>query len=768
MVDKHYPKFLIILELMKKTRKILFHPPNSIFSIIFIFILCSATVGLAQDNLFSPGTGSEKAAWDIEARELTYDKDTDVYTAEGEVVIKRGDRVLKCDYARLDRKTMIAVARGNVEYKAEGDELRGDQMTIDLKLQSGVLEKGRLFLKKNNYHVTGDQIWKTGESTYRIQGGTITSCDGENPAWKITAREFEVTMEGYGELHQAAFRAGNIPILYSPYLLFPAKTKRQSGLLLPEPGYSQRDGAILNVPFYWAIADHMDATFYQLGMSKRGYMQGGEFRYAASPTSKGTFMADYLFKDLISATEFKEGRISEPYNERYWFRGKANQDLPNGFLLKVDLDWASDRDYLKEFRGIGNGSDRNRPYFLSEFGRDLDDETQLDRRNTAIVSRTFGNYNFIGGFQYFQELDKSDDALNQMPYLRFDSLRFEFWNNFFLQWYSSYNNYYRKNNDRGQVLELTPTLNYPYKLKQYLNIDTSLGVDQTFFQVDNKQSSQVADYATRTLPNFRLDLSSDIQKIFDIASPAVQKIKHSIRPQVVYNYVPDVTQDDLPNFLSPITKINTITYYLTNILTSKSLAGKGKEGEELHSYLDFFYFKIYQTYDINEATRDESTPRIAIPTGGISSISTTGTTGVITTPGPQRPFSDVTGEVEIVFGPNLRVRSYAGWSPYDNLFSTQSHNLNLSTSGGNWVNLEYQTSSGDQFRQLNSSFYWKITSTWTANFLNRWSIDQNKNYETTLGLAYNHQCWGIKAYYSETPDDKKFLVSFSLKGLGEF
>jgi LPS-assembly protein len=758
---------------MKKTPQIAF---PFLYSLIPAILLFWSTIGLSQENLFSLGAGSEKAAWDIEARELTYDKDTDIYTAEGDVVIKKGERVLKCDYARLDRKTMIAVARGNVVYTAEGDELRGEQLTMDLKLQNGELEKGRLFLKKNNYHVTGNRILKTGEASYRIQGGTITSCDGEDPAWKITAREFDVTMEGYGELHQASFKAKDIPILYSPYLIFPAKTKRQSGLLLPEPGYSQNNGFILNLPFYWAIADHMDATFYQLGMTKRGYMQGGEFRYVATPSSKGTFMADYLFKDLGAETEFKEGRISEPYTQRYWFRGKANQDLPQKFLLKVDVDWASDLDYLKEFRGIGNGLDRNRPYFLSEFGRDLDDETQLDRKNTAIVSRNFGNYNFIGGFQYYQELDKSDDALNQLPYLRFDSLRYELWNSIYFQWISSYNNYWRKNNDRGQTLDLFPTLSYPYKLQQYLNIDTSVGLNQTFFQADNKQSSQVADYASRSAPNFQLDLSSDIQRIFDVSSSSVQKIKHNIRPQVIYNYVPDVTQNDLPNFVSPLTKINTITYYLTNILTAKSLVGKGKEGEDLHSYLDFFYFKIYQTYDINEANRDESTPRFTTPTGGLftpvtttipTTTTTTGTTGVTGIAGPPRPFSDIIGEMEIVFGPNLRLRSFAGWSPYDNLMTTQTHTLNLSA-GGNWVNLEYQTTAGDQFRQLNSSFFWRISQAWTANFLNKWSIDQSKNYETTLGLAYNHQCWGIKAHYTETPDDKKFLVSFSLKGLGEF
>ncbi len=224
---------------------------------LFACILCFFLLGVpwvdAQEALFSGGSQSEKAPWDIEAQELNYDQDTNTYTAIGEVVIKKGDRVLKSDYARLDRNTMIAEARGKVVYTAGGDELRGDQLTIDLKKQTGEVEKGRLFLKKNNYHVTGTRIWKTGESTYRILDGTITSCDGDEPSWIITAKDFDVTVEGYGELYQASLRARNIPVLYTPYLIFPVKTKRQSGLLMPEPGYSQRDGLLLNVPFYWAI-----------------------------------------------------------------------------------------------------------------------------------------------------------------------------------------------------------------------------------------------------------------------------------------------------------------------------------------------------------------------------------------------------------------------------------------------------------------------------------------------------------------------------------
>jgi hypothetical protein len=52
--------------------------------------------------------------------------------------------------------------------------------------------------------------------------------------------------------------------------------------------------------------------------------------------------------------------------------------------------------------------------------------------------------------------------------------------------------------------------------------------------------------------------------------------------------------------------------------------------------------------------------------------------------------------------------------------------------------------------------------------VNKYSIEQNKSYETSLALAYTHQCWGIKATYLDTADNKQFMISLSLKGLAEF
>jgi LPS-assembly protein len=713
----------------------------------------------------NPGIAKEpKEPWDIEATELTYNKDTEIYTAVGEVVIKKGTQILKCDYAQVDRRTMMALARGHVEFTSNGDELRGDEITVNLDKKTGEVKNGRLFLKKNNFHIAGQEILKTGESTYEVVDGTFTSCDGENVPWEITAKKMQVTLDGYGKAWSPSFRIKNIPIFYAPYIILPAKTTRQTGLLMPVPGQSSRDGLTLDLPFYWAISDNTDATLYGYGMSRRGFMPGAEYRYILSPRSKGTLMLDYLFKDLLAQEEFERGNISEPYTERYWFRGKINQELPANVDLKMDLDWVSDRDYLKEFRGMPHGLDQNRTTFLQEFNRDLDDETVINRRNSAVVTKYFGSSSLTGGFNFFEDVDKTGTNLNQLPFAQFSTIKQELGKGFFYQLGSTYNNYWRTNLDRGQVLEVVPTIYYPTKLRNYLNLEASLGLTETAFQVDNKLSDSVNSLGNRSVPNFILDMSTDIQKVFNFRVGDLQKIKHTITPQIIYNYIPDIKQDFLPSFVPPVNKLNTVTYYLTNTFTGKSLLGKGKDGEDLYGYRDLMRFKVYQTYDINVATGETGSTATAIPS---TTISTPAGANVIAAPSIQ-PFSDVIGELEFVPGPYLTFRSSVGWSPYGGQFDTQTHNLSWSDKRGDLVYVEYLSSGGDQFRQINSNLSWKINNRWSANFLTRYSLDQNKNYETDLGIAYVAQCWGVKVTYSNLPDNQTFLVSFSLKGLGGF
>jgi LPS-assembly protein len=189
-----------------------------------------------------------------------------------------------------------------------------------------------------------------------------------------------------------------------------------------------------------------------------------------------------------------------------------------------------------------------------------------------------------------------------------------------------------------------------------------------------------------------------------------------------------------------------VTYYLINTFTAKSLLGKGKQGEDLFGYRDFAQFKFYQTYDINAAQ---------------SGTTTTTTTAA-------RPFSDIYAEMELAPWPYLTLRSTLGWSPYTNQMDSQDYTLTFLDKKGSRAYVEYLATSVDQFRQVNANLSWQINPIWSANFQTNYSLDQNKNYGTNIGVSYKQQCWGIKLSYSSTPTDQSFTISFSLTGLGEF
>ncbi len=129
--------------------------------------------------------------WRLEADEINYDQSSDEYSARGNVLIYKGNIKLLADFVRFDHQNMKAYAEGNVILTNGEDILRGTSMEMDLENQIGSVKNGYLFLKENNYHLTGDLIKKVGKNTYTIDEATLTTCDGSpvegNHIWSINS-----------------------------------------------------------------------------------------------------------------------------------------------------------------------------------------------------------------------------------------------------------------------------------------------------------------------------------------------------------------------------------------------------------------------------------------------------------------------------------------------------------------------------------------------------------------------------------------------------
>ena len=338
--------------------------------------------------------------WHIEADEINYDDAAEHYVAQGNVTISKKDVRLSADYVQFDHQAMKALAVGNVVMTDGADILIGNSMEMDLKTETGTIYFGSVFLRENHFYIKGDKLQKTGKDSYTAEKATLSSCDGDSPAWKITGRNLKLNVEGYGTVKHGAVWAKKVPVLYAPFLVFPTKRKRQTGFMPPQFGDSSRKGFYYTQPFFWAISESQDATFYWQHMADRGEKVGAEYRYVLDSAAKGTFMYDFLDdRQIDDGTDessekwgYTDDNILRPNSDRYWFRMKVDHELPYDFSAKLDLDIVSDQDYLTEFRTGETGFEWTKDYFSETFGRGLDDYNDSVRTNKLRLSRRWSGY----------------------------------------------------------------------------------------------------------------------------------------------------------------------------------------------------------------------------------------------------------------------------------------------------------------------------------------------------------------------------------------
>ena len=94
----------------------------------------------------------------IKADMMYYDQITNLYYAEGKVVIVRENSVLKADNVTYNIVTQDAKAIGNVILTEGEDILRCERLDINMDTQVGTISQATLFIKENNYHISASHL----------------------------------------------------------------------------------------------------------------------------------------------------------------------------------------------------------------------------------------------------------------------------------------------------------------------------------------------------------------------------------------------------------------------------------------------------------------------------------------------------------------------------------------------------------------------------------------------------------------------------------
>lgn len=675
----------------------------------------------------------------VSAERLSFNYDKQTYTAHGNVTLSQGAIRLRADRITYEAGTGMLTAEGKVIIRTGADVVEAEKVSVKLADAVGVLFNGKLLLAGQNIYLEGKKFEKTGESTYKIEEGSFTTCDGARPDWRITGKDLNVTLEGYGTLKHGFFHIKDIPVFYIPWFMYPAKRTRQSGFLVPNLSNSSLRGFDMRVPFFFAFSPSADATVTPRICSKRAAQVALEFRYIPHEDFRGRLYGEYTY-------DWGNDDNQAPRRHRFFAALRHDQDLAGLARLKCDGAWVSDRDYFELW---GNRFDkRNRVRFIE---------------SNAVVYRQSDSMLFQAEARHFDNLDLPDNAVTvqnlpiiraslfeqQVPYTPFHVSSNAVYNYFYApfmtdQWF-------------GNRLHFDARVSLPLSLGPYLKIEpwvsyTAKAYAANFYR--NNRSVDTVNAIRTDIYEIGGEMFTDIEGVYSTEVLGFQKIKHSMRPRLTWTHRPVKTKERFPVF-DDTDNVDRVS--LLNAELRQTVVGRIGASQ----YLDFLSLIVSQGFDFDKAFGNGATTSAGLRESGWTSA-----------------------HVEFWLRPHTLVdlSTQAEYDPAMNRLSKYGAGIGLMDHRGDTLRIFHQFAEGemrqDLNRQTNLALQFKIGSNLDCFFESQYTHQFGFAYFTSLGMVYHPQCWNLELKYSETRSqdpatgkikepDQTLFMTVSLYGLGQ-
>ncbi|QPR87593.1 LPS assembly protein LptD [Aeromonas hydrophila] len=295
----------------------------------------------------APGKDANAQPVEVDADRLEAKQGgTAVY--QGDVKVRQGVRKFDSDYAELDQKSRDVIAIGNIYYNDGQITVTSDKtLKSNLDTKNSELEEGKYQVHGSPVRGSADRVTMTNNNqNITLEGAQYTTCPPGQEVWTLKAGSIDIDQtEVFGEAWNASLWLYDYPVFYFPYINFPIKDERKTGLLYPGYTQSSKNGMDITQPFYWNIAPNYDATITSRFMDRRGLMEQVEFRYMPDPAHVGSL----YFENLANDKQYDETPSLNDYlsdGHRYLLNARhTSMFMDNAMRVSVDYTKVRDRDY---------------------------------------------------------------------------------------------------------------------------------------------------------------------------------------------------------------------------------------------------------------------------------------------------------------------------------------------------------------------------------------------------------------------------------------
>lgn len=688
------------------------------------------------------------------------------FVLEGYVDISNKGMRLQADHAEYNTATRDLIATGNVVLDQADQRITGKRLEMNLDTQTGTMYDVFGYVPPQIFF-WGTKLEKLGKDEYRIHDGTFTECSQIRPHWQLDTTRATMTINEYIRFRNFTLKAKEIPIFYSPFMMWPIKRDRATGFLFPGFGPNSRKGFWTGGSFFWAMKRSMDSTYWVDHWTLRGWGGGGEYRYATDEKSDGS-----------ARVYFANDRVFGP---QWTLNARVRQTLPKDFRLASTIDVFSNFEYVQD---VENSIAR----------RALRQE-----RAQGFLTRNWSYYsvNFLGDWSNTQQDVRTEVQIFHMPEVEFQSRSQKlgptplFWSlaSSFSQLGRGHTLRTSKLNEQltfsYQRYDLFPTVSLPITTLSWLTFTPSFGYRITHY-TKQRQPPQPRDNLpvildqplTRNYTDMTLDIRGpNFSKIFESPDWSYsKKWKHVIEPQITYRFIQNIPEllniiqvDDLDD-PGRIRGLKVLTYSISNLLYSKRRVKDEREfepdeyqfynpkpyEEPLESAWEFISWRVSQSYFFDSDSFD-----------------------IRFNPLNQR-FSPINSDLRINPSVNYNVDFQLDYDTYYHQITNMNVSSTFRQKDAWYTNIGYTNStpvqSGISLGRRRRAAHQIRTNAGTGLWKNRlvlngefdYDIENNRALDRSLQVLYNDDCFtvGVEWRRYGIADENQISFTISLPNIG--
>lgn len=486
----------------------------------------------------------------IEGVETTYDPETGLATAKGDVRISYTDVEIRSGIASYNATTGEVIAREGVVIWKSGTTYRGENIIYNANTGelSGDSVRSAMPMDMGSFFYETEKFETETKLIQKLEGGDtyFTTHDVQNPNFRLRAKKITIYPEDRVVLRNVTVLAGNTPVFYFPYIAQPLK--EEVGYRFT-PGYQSRWGAFLLNQYGVVHGDHTLAKYRLDLRTSRGLGVGADFLSLRHKDNRKNFgnLKLYYLRDSDPENN-RTGEVRGPVGkDRYRVNFQHRIYLPgpekSTWYLDFDINKISDAHFYEDF-------------FFNDFRETPEPDNQVSLVHTdpayvaTLMARFQANDFYLVG--------------TKLPELSVDWTRRQLWNTgLFHQ--GTFSAGILKDEFSDETEEVLKDLGiasliegsgfsrvhtyqellYPKTFFGWLNVTPRVGAGVTHYTDIDGAIPDTSD-ETRALFHLGLDVSFKVSKTWsDFSKPewGLDGLRHVLQPYVNWSYL-DASETD--------------------------------------------------------------------------------------------------------------------------------------------------------------------------------------------------------------------------------